>query len=42
MIMGALNGLVDWYRVRPDQTRADRDKIAVSLAGLIVGGLRAD
>ncbi|WP_339770729.1 TetR/AcrR family transcriptional regulator [uncultured Pseudosulfitobacter sp.] len=42
VIMGALNGLVDWYRVRPDQTRADRDKIAVSLAGLIVGGLRAD
>ncbi|KEJ96470.1 transcriptional regulator, TetR family [Pseudosulfitobacter pseudonitzschiae] len=42
MIMGALNGLVDWYRVRPEQTWDDRDRIAASLAEMIVGGLRAD
>jgi len=39
-IMGALNGLVDWYRLRPEQTDADRDLIAATLARTIVGGLR--
>ena len=38
-IMGALNSLVDWYRVRPDQTRADQDRIAQTLARTVVRGL---
>lgn len=38
-IMGALNSLVDWYRVRPDQTRADQDRIADALAQTVVRGL---
>jgi len=39
MVMGALNGLVDWYRVSPDQTEADREDIALTLARTIVRGL---
>tara|TARA_R110002012_G_scaffold91404_2_gene222586 strand:+ start:6634 stop:7296 length:663 start_codon:yes stop_codon:yes gene_type:complete len=38
-IMGALNGLVDWYRVRPEQTDADRDMIAQTLAKAVVNGM---
>ena len=41
MMMGALNGLVDWYRVRPEQTDADREDIARTLARTIVRGLKA-
>ncbi len=37
-IMGALNSLVDWYRVRPDQTRADQTRIAETLAEIIING----
>ncbi|CUH66252.1 Intercellular adhesion protein R [Thalassovita gelatinovora] len=39
-LMGALNGLVDWYRVRPDQTQAERSRIAQTLASTIINGLR--
>jgi AcrR family transcriptional regulator len=38
-IMGALNSLVDWYRVRPEQNRADRMQIADTLAATIINGL---
>jgi len=38
-MMGALNSLVDWYRVRPDQTRADQDRMADTLAQTVVRGL---
>lgn len=38
-IMGALNSLVDWYRVRPDQSRADQIAIADTLAKTIIRGL---
>ncbi len=41
VMMGALNGLVDWYRVRPEQSDADRDLIATDLARTIVGGMTA-
>ncbi|MEQ6250224.1 TetR/AcrR family transcriptional regulator [Sulfitobacter sp. HNIBRBA3233] len=40
-LIGALNGLVDWYRVRPEQTDADRERIARTLAGTLLNGLRA-
>lgn len=40
-IMGALNSLVDWYRVRPDQTRADQLQIADRLAETVIKGLLA-
>ena len=40
-IMGALNSLVDWYRVRPEQSRADQVKIADTLAATIIRGLLA-
>lgn len=40
-IMGALNGLVDWYRPRPDQTDADRARLAMMLARTVIDGLRA-
>ena len=40
-IMGALNSLVDWYRIRPDQSRADRERIAETLAQTVVRGLLA-
>jgi len=38
-IMGALNSLVDWYRVRPEQSREDRAQIAQTLAATIINGL---
>lgn len=38
-VMGALNGLVDWYRIRPEQTDADRDMIAQALAHAVVHGM---
>ena len=41
VIMGALNSLVDWYRIRPEQTDADRDLIAKDLAQTVVRGMRA-
>lgn len=40
-IMGALNSLVDWYRVRPEQSHADQMKIADTLAATIINGLLA-
>jgi len=40
-IMGALNSLVDWYRVRPEQSRADQVQIADTLAATIIKGLLA-
>lgn len=40
-IMGALNSLVDWYRVRPEQSRADQMQIAETLAATIIRGLLA-
>jgi AcrR family transcriptional regulator len=39
VMMGALNGLVDWYRIRPEQTDADRDMIAQALAQTVVRGM---
>ncbi len=39
VMMGALNGLVDWYRVRPEQTDADREQIALEIAQTIVRGM---
>lgn len=39
-MMGALNGLVDWYRIRPDQSEADRAEIATTLAHTIIDGIR--
>jgi AcrR family transcriptional regulator len=41
MMMGALNGLVDWYRIRPEQTDADRAAIAQALAKTVVHGVTA-
>lgn len=41
VMMGALNGLVDWYRVRPEQSDADRDLIATDLARTVIGGMTA-
>lgn len=38
-IMGALNSLVDWYRVRPEQSQADRTQIADTLAKTIINGI---
>ncbi|WP_299565977.1 TetR/AcrR family transcriptional regulator [uncultured Sulfitobacter sp.] len=40
-VMGALNGLVDWYRIRPDQSAADRAAIADGLAHTIIYGIKA-
>lgn len=40
-IMGALNSLVDWYRVRPEQGTADQEKIADTLARTVIRGLLA-
>lgn len=40
-IMGALNSLVDWYRVRPEQSRADQMQIAETLGATIIKGLLA-
>lgn len=40
-ILGALNSLVDWYRVRPEQSRAEQMQIADTLATTIVSGLLA-
>ena len=37
-LMGALNGLVDWYRIRPDQSEAERDALARALAYAVVHG----
>ena len=37
-LMGALNGLVDWYRIRPDQSEAERDALARALAHAVVHG----
>lgn len=39
-IMGALNSLVDWYRVRPEQSCADQIRIADTLAATVINGLR--
>lgn len=39
VMMGALNGLVDWYRNRPEQSDADRDAIARTLARTVVRGM---
>ena len=41
VMMGALNGLVDWYRVRPEQTDEDRDAIAQTLAQTVICGMIA-
>jgi len=41
VMMGALNGLVDWYRIRPEQTDTDRDTIARTLARTVVRGMAA-
>jgi AcrR family transcriptional regulator len=41
VMMGALNGLVDWYRIRPEQTDADRTAIARALARTVVRGMLA-
>ncbi len=38
-IMGALNSLVDWYRVRPEQSHADQMQIADKLAATVINGL---
>ncbi len=40
-IIGALNGLVDWYRIRPGQSEADRAAIADGLARTILYGVKA-
>ncbi|KIN71104.1 TetR/AcrR family transcriptional regulator [Sulfitobacter guttiformis] len=40
-IMGALNSLVDWYRVRPEQNHADQLQIADTLAETAITGLLA-
>lgn len=40
-MMGALNSLVDWYRVRPEQSRAEQMQIADTLAKTVVSGLLA-
>jgi AcrR family transcriptional regulator len=39
VMMGALNGLVDWYRLRPEQTDADRDAIARTVAQTVIRGM---
>lgn len=39
VMMGALNGLVDWYRVRPEQTDEDRKEIAAKIAQTVVRGM---
>jgi hypothetical protein len=41
MMMGALNGFVDWYRVRPDQTAADRAYDYARIGPLILRNLAA-
>jgi len=38
-IMGALNSLVDWYRERPGQSRANKTAIADTLARTVINGL---
>ena len=38
-IMVALNSLVDWYRVRPEQSHADQMQIADKLAATVINGL---
>ncbi|MFU1606714.1 TetR/AcrR family transcriptional regulator [Sulfitobacter pontiacus] len=40
-LMGALNGLVDWYRIRPDQSEGERDALARALAHAVVHGTTA-
>ena len=40
-ILGALNSLVDWYRIRPEQSRSEQMRIADTLATTIVRGLLA-
>ena len=40
-LMGALNGLVDWYRIRPDQSERERDALARALAHAVVHGTTA-
>lgn len=40
-MIGALNGLVDWYRLRTDQPPGEQARIARTLAETVVGGLRA-
>jgi AcrR family transcriptional regulator len=40
-ILGALNSLVDWYRVRPEQSRTEQMQIADTLAKTVVSGLLA-
>ncbi|MCX8228105.1 MAG: TetR/AcrR family transcriptional regulator, partial [Sulfitobacter sp.] len=40
-IMGALNSLVNWYRVRPEQSREDQMRIADTLAETVINGLLA-
>lgn len=40
-ILGALNSLVDWYRVRPEQSHADQMRIADTLAETIIKGMLA-
>ncbi|GGA27629.1 TetR/AcrR family transcriptional regulator [Neptunicoccus cionae] len=40
-ILGALNSLVDWYRLRPEQNRADQARIVDTMANTIVRGLMA-
>jgi hypothetical protein len=39
--MGGLNGLGDWFRIRPEQTDTDRDTIARTLARTVVRGMAA-
>ncbi len=40
-LIGALNGLVDWFRIRPDQPQSERDHIARTLSATILDGLRS-
>jgi len=40
-LLGALNGLGDWYRIRPDQNQAEREAIAQNLADTIIHGIKA-
>lgn len=39
-IIGALNGLVNWYPVRLDESRTDRNRLATLLAATVINGVR--
>ncbi|MBB3995165.1 AcrR family transcriptional regulator [Sulfitobacter undariae] len=40
-LLGALNGLGDWYRIRPDQSQEEREAIAQNLADTVIHGIKA-